>query len=297
MRRALLVGGIVLLVGFSGLGQEKMNLRESLALNHFYIVLDSATYKAIEQNSFLRREFAVTEQRTTTRTDISYTGVYFYGANTYFEFFDVANQTMGRLSDGGIAFGVDQPGGLDAIKRELGDQFSIAQAPITRQFDQKQVPWFYTAGFSNFPPDSGLRIWAMEYHPRFLADWNPSSTGKSEGVSRKHILQRYVAVLKDKPAKPYLEDVVALTIAVDEATQKKLAELGKLLGYGLRVEGTTMILEGPDLELRVIPQTDKLRGIQEIKMRVEQKPKQAEFRFGARSVLKFRGNGLATWSF
>lgn len=287
----------MLVLGLSGWGQAKMNLRDSLALNHFFIVLDTATYQAIEQSPFLRREFAVTEQRTTTRTDISYTGVYFYGANTYFEFFDVANQTMGRLGDGGIAFGVDQPGGLDAIKRELGDQFSIAQAPITRQFDQKQVPWFYMAGFANFPLDSGLRIWAMEYHPRFLAEWNPASSATSEGVSRKQILQRYVTVLKDKPAKPYLEDVVALTIAVNEATQKRLTDLGKVLGYDARVEGLTMILKGPDIELRLIPQTDKQRGIQEITMRVERKPEQAEFRFGARSLLKFHGRGLATWSF
>jgi uncharacterized protein DUF5829 len=297
MRRAILVGVIMLLLCFSGLEQVKMNLRDSIALNHFYVVLDSATYKAIEQSPFLRQEFAVTEQRTTTRTDISYTGVYFYGANTYFEFFDVANQSMGRLGDGGIALGVDQPGGMDAIKRELGDQFSIAQAPITRQFGQEQVPWFYTAGFTNFPLDSGLRIWAMEYHPRFLAEWNPPSTGKSEGVSRKQVLQRYVDVLKAKSAKPYLKDVVALTIAVSEATQKRFGELGKRLGYGVRVEGMTTILEGPDLELRLIPQTDKLHGIQEITMRVAAKPNQAEFRFGARSVLKFGGNGLATWSF
>lgn len=286
----------MLLLGFSGLGQGMMNLRDSLALNHFYIVLDSATYKAIEQSPFLRREFAVTEQRTTTRTDITYTGVYFYGTNTYFEFFDVANQTMGRLGDGGIAFGVDQTGGLEAVKRELGDRFSIAPAPITRQFQQKQVPWFYTAGFANFPLDSGLRIWAMEYHPRFLAEWNPPSTGKSEGVSRKQVLQRYVAVLNDKTARPYLEDVVALTIAVNEAELARFAELGKRLGYGSRVEGVARNLEGPGFELRLIPQTDKLRGIQEITMRVVRKPEQAEFRFGPRSVLKFHGNGLATWS-
>ena len=163
----------------------------------------------------------MTEQRTTTRTDISYTGVYFYGTNTYFEFFDVANHTMGRLGDGGIAFGVDRTGGLDAVKRELGEQFSIAPAPITRQFQQKQVPWFYNAGFANFPLDSELRIWAMEYHPRFLAEWNPPATGNSAGVSRKQILQRYVAVLNEKTALPYLQDVVALTLGVNGGTKKR----------------------------------------------------------------------------
>jgi len=57
-------------------------------------------------------------------------------------------------------------------------------------------------------------------------------------------------------------------------------------------------LKGPDIELRVIEQTETARGIHEITMRVTRQPKeQTEFRFGTKSVLKFRGNGLATWSF
>lgn len=296
MGKAILAAAMILLPGFSSLGQVKVD-RPSLALNHFYIVLDSATYKAIEQDQFLRREFAVTEQRTTTRIDMSYTALYFYGTNTYFEFFDAANQPAG-LSDSGIALGVDQTGGLDAIKKELASEFSVGQVPIVRQSDQTQIPWFYMAGFSNLPPDSGVRLWAMEYHPRFLAEWNPQGNIKNEGVSRKQVLRRYTAVLKDKPAKPYFEDVFALTVAVTEPTQKRFAELGKLLGYGWRAEGTTMILEGPDIVLRLIPRTEKQRGIQEITMRVGHRPeKQAEFRFGARSVLKFHRDGRATWSF
>jgi len=296
MGKNLLAAAMILLAGLSSLGQVRVD-RPSLALNHFYIVLDSATYRAIEQDQFLRREFAVTELRTTTRIDMSYTALYFYGTNTYFEFFDAANQPAG-LGDGGIALGVDHTGGLDTIKKELASEFSVGQVPIVRQSDQKQIPWFYTAGFPNLPSDSGVRLWAMEYHPRFLAEWNPQGNIKNEGVSRKQILQRYAAVLKDKPAKPHFEDVVALTLAVTEPTQKRLAELGKLLDYGWRAEGTTMILEGPGIVLRLIPQTDKQRGIREITMRVARQPeKQSEFRFGARSVLKFHRDGLATWSF
>jgi len=287
----------MLMLGFSSLGQEKAN-QPSLALNHFYIVLDSATYKAIEQNPFLRREFAVTEQRTTTRLDMTYTGVYFYGDNTYFEFFDASNQPIGQLGDSGVALGADQTGGFDAIKKELASQFTVAPAPITRQLDQRQVPWFYTAGFKEFPQDPGLKIWAMEYHPRFLAEWNPQSDSRNEGVSRKEILQRYVSVLKDKPVSPYLKDVIAMTVAVNEPTQKRFVELAGSLGYSRRVESGTTLLEGPGVVLKLVARTDKLRGIQEITMRVGRRPeKQTEFRFGARSVLRFHDDGLATWSF
>ncbi len=138
----------------------------------------------------------------------------------------------------------------------------------------------------------------MEYHPRFLSEWNPQPGGSNQGISRKQILQRYAAVLKDIPAKPYFEDVVALTVAVNDENRKKFVELCKLLGYSERTVGDANVLRGPDIELRLVPQTETARGIQEITMRVRPQPKeQAEFRFGTKSVLRFRGNGLATWSF
>ena len=60
-------------------------------LNHLYTVLDTATYKAIEADPFWRTQFAPSERRTTVRTDETYTGLYFYGVNTYFEIFDIAD--------------------------------------------------------------------------------------------------------------------------------------------------------------------------------------------------------------
>ncbi|HEV8482602.1 MAG TPA: DUF5829 family protein [Blastocatellia bacterium] len=297
MVRTMVAGAMTLLLGSLGLGKMTATLPSPIPLNHCLIVLDSATYKAIEQDSFLRREFAITEQRTTTRTDISYTGLYFYGANTYFEFFDAANQSIGRLGDSAIAFGVDKVGMLEPINTELASEFSVGQV-ITRGFSGKQVPWFYMALPKSFPPDSGFRIWIMEYHPRFLSEWNPQSDSKGPGVSRRQVLQRYTSVLKDTPPKPYLHDVVALTVAVNEQTKSSLIDLGKLLGYRPHLVGTTTVLQGPDVELRLIHQTSQARGIQEIRMSVNRRPdKQSEFRFGARSVLRFETDGLATWSF
>lgn len=275
-----------------------MSKLSSVFLNHFYVVVDSATYKDIEQSSFLRGEFAVTEQRTTVRTDRSYTGLYFYGTNTYFEFFDVSSDSSRQVGFSGIAFGVDQSGELQAVSQALSSIFPLDQTTITRQYNGKQVPWFYAGEQKNFPIDSSLGVWFMEYHPRFLSEWNPQPGGSNQGVSRKQILQRYAAVLKDIPAKPYFENVVALTLAVNDEKRKKLIELCKLLGYSERIVGDAVVLKGPDIELRLIEQTETSRGIQEITMRVRRQPKeQAEFRFGTKSVLRFRGNGLATWSF
>jgi hypothetical protein len=297
MYQALIVGVIIFFLGPLLTGEDRMEPSPTVPLNHFYIVLDSATYRAIETDEFLRNQFAVSEQRTTVRTDRTYTGVYFYGTNTYFEFFDVAEGTNGRVGDSGIAFGVDQPDALKTLGDKLASEFRILPEPITRQYKNAQVPWFFMAVPKTLPAASGLSLWIMEYHPRFLAEWNPDAAQQNQGVSRKQILQRYAAVLKKSPDRPYLQDVVGLTIALDKSTATKLIELCRLLGYRSSVEGQTTLLEGPQIRLRLITETVSARGIHEITMRVKNRPaRRTEFNFG-KAILKFRDDGLATWSF
>ena len=297
MKITATLGVVIFLLGMLTPRQAKSK-RPPVFLNHFFVVVDSTTFKDIEQSSFLRREFAVTEQRTTVRTDMTYTGLYFYGTNTYFEFFDESSDTSRQVGFSGIALGVDQAGELQAVGRDLSSNFPLDQELITRLYNGKQVPWFYAGELKDFPITASLGVWFMEYHPRFLDEWNPQPARRNKGLSRKQILQRYGAVLKDIPAKPYFEDVIALTVAVNDEHRKKLAELCMQLGYSERTVADAKVLKGPDFELRLIPKTEELRGIQEITMRVRSKPKeQTEFRFGTKSVLRFRDDGLATWTF
>ena len=83
-------------------------------LNHFYVTVDPATYASIISSDFLRTRFAPFELRTTVRTDSTYTGAYFYGRNTYFEFFDSGKEHR-VPGDSALAFGVELPGGLDTL--------------------------------------------------------------------------------------------------------------------------------------------------------------------------------------
>ena len=204
MKLSALLGAVAFLLGSLALDHGKPK-RPAVFLNHFFIVIDSATYNDIEQSAFMRREFAVTERRTTVRNDTTYTALYFYGVNTYFEFFDASAQ--GRFTGSGLALGPDQAGALQVIGKELAPEISVAREPVTREYDGKQVPWFYAAGPQDSPLDAGFTLWLMEYHPRFLSEWHPRREGLNGGVSRKQILQRYTAVLKDIPARPLFEDV------------------------------------------------------------------------------------------
>src|ERR1041384_4010416 len=119
----------IFLLGMLTQSEAKPRLPQ-VFLNHFYVVIDSATYKDIQQSPFLRKEFAVAEQRTTVRTDMSYTGLYFYGTNTYFEFFDVSSDSSRQVGFSGIAFGVDQAGELQAVSKAVSSDFPLDQNTI-----------------------------------------------------------------------------------------------------------------------------------------------------------------------
>jgi len=273
------------------------DLLPQVLLNHFYVVLDSPTYAAIEEDAFLRKHFAVNEKRTTSNAEMTYTGLYFYGRNTYFEFFDIGNSPRDQVGDSAIAFGVDQPGAIRVLQEKLGPSLEPDLKAVTRLYNDTQIPWFLMATAKSLPYESGLSCWVMEYQPEFLGNWNPQPKGTNRGISRKEILQRYCEVLKPID-EPRLEDVVGLTVAADATDKGNLIDFCLQLGY--QVEGKqddhVVALNGPDFVLRLIPANNDVRGIREITMRSRNLPeREKEYQLG-QSTLKFAGSS-AIWSF
>ena len=266
-------------------------------LNHFYVVLDSPTYKVIEEDAFIRKHFAVNEKRTTTNAEMTYTGLYFYGTNTYFEFFDIGNSPKDCVGDSAIAFGVDQPGAIRALQEKLGPSLDPNLKSVTRLYQGKQIPWFFMATSTSLPYESGLSCWVMEYHPEFLANWNLQPGGTNRGISRKEILQRYSEVLKPVD-EPRLEDVVGLTVAVDTSGKNSLIDFCLQLSYQIdrKQNEDVVAIHGPDFVLLLIPATKSVRGIREIKMRTRNPSEPGEQLQLGQSTLKFAGSS-AIWSF
>ena len=84
-------------------------------LNHFFVVVDPATYAAARSSPFMTRDFAPFEARTTVRNDMTYTGIYWYGRHTYFELFEPGSQ--GPEGASGVALGVEEQGASAAVRR------------------------------------------------------------------------------------------------------------------------------------------------------------------------------------
>jgi hypothetical protein len=184
------------------------------------------------------------------------------------------------------------------VQAQLAPEFPLDQTTITRQLRDRQIPWFLTMTPSCPPVGSVLSTWFMEYHPRFMAEWHPQVDGVTEGIRRDQILKRYAATLKDAPPQPLLQDVVGMTLAIDTATRAFLTELCLRIGHRSSGEGDATLLEGPEILLRLVPETASGRGIRELVLRVYGAPAGATtLHFGPKSVLSFTGQGTARWSF
>jgi len=271
MRFAMLLA-VPLLLGLT------MDNSPAPGLNHFYVILDHDTFTAIEQNGFLKEQFAVFEKRTTVRTDRTYTGIYFYGHETYFEMLD-ASSADPNLGHGGIAFGNDgdaAPGG----KSPISDAKPVL---VTREWNGAQVPWFFmTMQPQKRGEEQGFATWFMQYHPDFLAKWHPEA-GPSAGTARAAILERYKAVLPAAAAQPLLGDVIGLTLAAKAESRVRFEAWCKAIGTTFPVK---LVDPGAGSE-----------GIRAAEFRLDRAPQKEEtLRFGPHSTLTLHQRS-ATWRF
>jgi hypothetical protein len=221
-----------------------------LHLNHFYVTLDDADYAAIKASDYLKTQFGVFEERTTTRSDLTYRGVYFYGDNTYTEFFnraDTIDNPHGNplRAPRAVAFGVDNPG------EALAEGQGISAVAITRGITDAmgavtQVPWFSQFGLTVMPgnppaPKSTvISTWEMEYVPDFLAKFHPELSTPS-GVSRHDILARYVAEIAAETHQPQDDRLFGDITRIDIELPQSEIDL-----FVAQAKGFGAIVEMPD---------------------------------------------------
>jgi hypothetical protein len=271
-------------------------------LNHFFLTLDSQTYKEINESSFLKDEFAAFEQRTTVRADMTYTGIYFYGTRSYFEFFE-AGKNSGRAEGAtGVASGIEAHGGSDRLKGRFESSLKInaTKGTITRRTNDKDIPWFYSVGANFGNRGSDLLTWTMEYHEDFLNNWYPELSPPTRGITREEILERYTAKLgeNEKRKQKYMDDVIEMHLALDENNKAQFIKEREAFGYKITGDRVKTVCEGPGIRYTVTDRTPDAVGITAIKLSLKRdKAGQKVYRFGRRSVLRFNDDRTATWSF
>lgn len=288
----LLLAVSLQLAGCSPLPEEVRSYRAPVFLNHFYAVLDAETYEAIGSSDFLRAEFAAFEQRSTLTGDgESWTATYFYGRETYFEFFEASAADPAGIA--GIGLGVDAPGDLESVRKRLADEgFPVVSGgPVTRVREEERIPWFHWVGFEDGPEDPAFSVWIMQYHEDYLRLWNPGLPPEEDGITREHH-----RAIEFEPSR-YLRDVVGLTLALTPRQSERLLGTLSALGYETAVAAGVSTARGPGIEFRIVDARPGVRGVTEIRMSL-QRPKTGEttFQFG-HSILTFDSDSFATWRF
>ena len=215
---------------------------QPIYLNHLLIFVDRDTYRALSASGFLNEHFACSEERTThdQATGMSWTGRYYYGRNTYFEFMN-PDRTSWAPRDA-LAFGIEKEGGSQELagrlERELKRDITLFKRK--RRYLDQDIPWFWTVDIPR-KDDARLISWVMEYDPEFLGRWAPdlpprqSVPGQAD-VTRSGFLTRYRSAIGDDLPGRLFRDIASVTVALppDEA-DLLAAELGV---YGYVAGGT-----------------------------------------------------------
>lgn len=253
-------------------------------LNHCYLAPDRATFDAAAQDDFLSTQFASVEQRTTHRADTSYTGIYLYGAHTYFELLEPGKGFSQARS--GIAFGVEQAGAIARLGKP---------EPISREFEGRQVAWFRIARDGDAFAQSDLSTWVMEYDPGFLAHWHPQLPPDERGIERGLVLDRYVA--QTKRPRGLFEDVTGIELLLTAADAAALARHCEGFGYRVQRDDKALTCTGPGLLLHLTTASPPARlGIARVTFRLRSTaPGQVARRLGT-STLELDGQ-TAVWRF
>lgn len=276
------------------------NLMPRVYLNHFFVVLDPATFEAVKNSPFMKDEFAAFEQRITTSQNQTWSGLYFYGIETYFEFLPVGSLEGQSPGDCSIAFGVDGLGDGEMLLKRLNDgsRVHLDSSVVYRDYLDGRIPWFHLLLPKRTVPVPWFETWLMEYHKDFLRTWYPSLPPSTNSVSRRAILERYRAkVAGDKPRVPKLfQNVVYIEIALPPSDLALFTNWLSLIGYQGAKSGKVMIYSGPEVQIAIRPSTKHKKGALQARFTLS-RPLERTVRFGKHSVLRPLKGNFAVWSF
>ncbi len=287
--------------GLTGAAAAPEPAMPKVDLNHVYRVLDKDTFSAVDHSEFLRSEFAQFERRTTKSGDDSWTGLYFYGESTYFEFLAADPARQRPLGQSGVAFGVEEPGASAAVRKALealgaGKVRSIERP---REAAGKTVPWFRMTGFE--PTDPVLVSWVMEYSPKFLKEWHPELRPGLSGISRRAVLERYQAkaALTSPVKDPLLKNVTGLRLALAPEQVQAFGRELAALGFRGEPKDSGVSWTGPSVRVDVVPAAaNGPHGIVLLEMSLTRKPEEKKsIELGTGARLDLRTDGTAALAF
>jgi Family of unknown function (DUF5829) len=249
-------------------------------LSHFWIALDQATYDALRTSNQVAALGAVKEQKVVAGSE-NWSGFYWTARQTYMEFFGAAalpDKTL--VGDCGIGLAVETPGGVAAVAERLRTVFGdkIETEKQVRTTATGDIPW-YTSTHMKDPQTTAM--WVMELDPGYLAARHPEASVR-EPLSRQQ--ERSWDYRPDQT----LDNVVGLTLALNQEKASELATQLGLFGWSVHRTGTDFFAVGPQVKIRVVPAGTRA-GIKQVDLHLRRSVPKQTIQLG-NAELRLAGN-------
>lgn len=194
--------------------------------NHAFLVLDSADYNALRNNSFIRNELAGFQTRSTISNGSGWTGSYIYGSDNYLELFE-ASTSQHNLGTAALATSVDEVGELVKIDSLLIKKYPATIEERQKKMDDKMIPWFNCIYINDtvFFKSSSINFWMMEYRDAYFDSMHLKHQPGS--VARSEYLAQYADALKHKVLKHFK----AITFNATKEEENYFAGLLRQCGF------------------------------------------------------------------
>jgi hypothetical protein len=224
--------------------------------NHLFLVIDDKTYRAIQASEFLRIAFPGMELRSTrTAAGENWVGTYFYCLDNYLELFGASTGKHwlpgAREGWAGLAFSVDRPGSIGAVKEQVQAVLGVEPFSELRQLSlpDKTVDWFHQVRLAETLGLDSFDSWVMEYH-RDIFQHKGIALPASADPTRQAYLSPWNKPRKNE-ASPVFRRVIGATIKMDDARAHQFSQMLQALGYEEKEETGQIVLTAHGFTLAI----------------------------------------------
>lgn len=257
--------------------QQDANIR----LNHLWIAVDSSTYEAISNSSFIQNEFAFSEERQYP----GWGGFYIIGKNTYLELFHPESIEGESLEPGNnwSCYASMKSGHLDEIL------FDSSMVEI------EDDDYFTNVNYVKYLPEDTLTpFYLFEMKQKQYESW----VKKEYTPGMKYDPRDYNSRAESDSSVNYLfEDIIGVTYTIPKEDAPRIMEYFETKGYCLKKKGKSKVIMKNGIETHTLVLDNEIENImvKRLDLKLSEKCKKTEYLIG-KSKLVLDGN-KAKWYF
>jgi Family of unknown function (DUF5829) len=249
-------------------------------LSQVCVVVDQASYDALRHSDEIRALASAAEE-TVGASRGKWTAFYIMGRQTVIQILSAGANHGGprrRLGQSGIGLGYIGAENLAPTEKRLRLVFGgrVKSGGVARKTPYGDVSWFPELDVDGKDSDV-LSTWFMEITPGYLLARYP-------GAHVEDLLSRQQYIATSFRPDRLLDDVVGVTLALDQSEASVLiGELG-VAGWTLRKTAGETVMTGPDAAITIVP-ADLRFGLREVELRLRRPAPQKETALGSAGLL------------